>query len=102
MSAIITPATNMVQLCQSFPLLRGVPGSDPWDQEKFSQWLSGPAPTGGSIECGKFVLSVWAGTSLEQYWTDRHGVFDPLALIARCDDSHREAFIRWCNNPFWP
>jgi len=98
---------QMVSLCASFPTLRGVPGTNPWNQEVFAQWASGPAPSHGIRQAAAFVLSVWnGGTPCDGGWWNSGdfsvGVFDPVEALGTWDRQHAHAFMQWCAKPFWP
>ena len=102
---------EMTQLCESFPTLRGVPGTSPWDQTTFAQWASGPAPSRAMRLAAAFVLSVWNGCTPEDggWWNTslgdeeyRAGRFDAVEAFGVWDSAHRSAFIAWCQEPFFP
>lgn len=104
---IRTGRERMEALCESFPVLRGRPGTSPWDQHAFAAWASGPAPTGASRQAAAFVLSVWNwGTPADGGWWNQEpysvGVFDPVEAMTRWDVHQQTAFIAWCENPFFP
>lgn len=98
---------RMTLLCWSFPSLRGMPGTAPWDQLAFARWISGGARTSGNGQAAAFVLSVWNGGTPDDggWWNEgefHSGRFDPVEACAVWDAPHRDAFIAWCRNPFWP
>jgi hypothetical protein len=103
--AVRSGRSNMETLCESFPTLRGKPGTKPWDQETFARWASGPAPSNAIRQAAAFVLSVWAGRVDEPYWNEgefRVGTFDVVLAFGLWDYQHNAAFIAWCQDPFWP
>lgn len=98
---------RMVDLCLSFPSLRGVPGTKPWDQYEFAEWASGPEPGSGAaapsscaILAAQFVLSVWSGSSRDPWWDC--GTFDVVRAFTIWDDAHQAAFLEWCKSPILP
>lgn len=98
---------QMTDLCNSFPCLRGKPGTSPWDQYDFALAMSGGGPTPATRLAAAFVLSVWnGGTPRDRGWWNKRpyrvGVFDPVEAMARWDYQQREAFLAWCENPFYP
>ena len=69
----------------------------PWDAERFDKWAAGPCPGHGALEAARFVLSVWnPGTQ----W--KCGRFNLHEALWCWDHAHKEAFLRWCAEPFWP
>lgn len=99
-------AQAMIDLCNSFPELRGKPGTAPWNQHVFARWASGAGPTSGSRAAAQFVLTVWNGRTLQGDWCNEEGyqvgVFDAVDAISAWDTAHRRAYIAWCMNPFYP
>jgi hypothetical protein len=93
----------MTALCQKFPTLRDADGVEPWDVDRFVDWLNGPAPGTGASLAGRFVLGVWNG---ETDWTEfglaPPGKFDMYRAIANWDEQHMAAFVSWVIAPFWP
>jgi len=106
---------QMRRLCASFPCLREVPGSDPWDAHTLLAWVLGPAPSSGGWHAALFVLQVW---NCGEDWCQvacELGLLDASAEgfqpfqpfnVARAfgtwDEAHREAFRAWCELPFHP
>jgi hypothetical protein len=104
---LLTGRERMELLCTSFPVLRGVPGTIPWDQHKFARWASGPATTSAIDQAAAFVLSVWNGGTPEDggWWNEPPhvvGRFDVVRALALWDHEQQAAFLAWCNDPFWP
>jgi hypothetical protein len=88
---------RMEILAQSFPTLRGVPGTQPWDPERFETWAAGPAPSHGAFCAARFILAVYNSTDEWQC-----GTFDLMEALACWDDQHRAAFLEWVREPWWP
>lgn len=123
----IGPA-SMTRLCNLFPSLRGVEGTDPWSATTVLRWLctSGEV-TGGSEVAARFVLTVWnwdtdwaraalvhgftkkrRGPKLDpgEYATLSQGPFPrPFNIVeafGRWDYQHIRAFLAWAETPFFP
>lgn len=104
---VLTGRERMQLLCESFPVLMGVPGAWPWDQFKFAEWASGPGATHASGQAAAFVLSVWNGGTPDDggWWNEAPysvGRFDVVEAFACWDARQKAAFEAWCKNPFWP
>lgn len=102
----LTNAELMERLCNSFPALRGVPGTAPWDQRRFAKWASGGISTAERLAAA-FVLSVWnGGTPADGGWWNQKpyhvGRFDVVNAFGRWDSEQQAAFLAWCADPFWP
>lgn len=89
-------AARMGDLAESFHVLRGRPGVRPWSPLALAEMafltsaLSGPSQL-----AAVFVLKVW----------NREfpcPAFDVLEALARWDRGHREAFLAWAADPWWP
>jgi len=106
--------TPGVPVCTSEKFVRGVvaqfhslrrsPGLAPWDPFVFARYQRGPARTGGSYHAAAFVLSVWSGGNRDsdgKQWFRGYD-FDAVKAMGSWDYEHREAFLRWCQNPWWP
>lgn len=101
----LTGRERMTLLCESFPTLRGRPGTNPWYEHDFAKWASGPAPSSAIRQAAAFVLAVWNGGNAGAWWNEKPwgvGVFDPVHAMALWDHQHQAAYIAWCNDPFWP
>jgi hypothetical protein len=93
----------MTVLARSFPSMRGVPGTDPWDAESLIAWTQTGAPTSGSIWAARFLLSVWnPGTNWSEHGVPGAGKFDLMEAWGVFDDAHRAAVMQWLAAPFWP
>lgn len=96
----LTGAQRMELLCESFPILRGAPGTSPWDQEQFARWGSrGGHLTPATRQAVAFVLAVWNGGSnggKAWFHSRRQGfgvaVFDVVEAMSRWDDQQQAAF----------
>ncbi len=90
----------MAALAESFPSLRGVPGTRPWDQYKLDEWAtSSGAVTAGSLMAARFVLMVWSGNNNGPW---KCGQFDMAEAVGRWDYRHQHAFLKWARKPFYP
>jgi hypothetical protein len=97
---------RMVLLCNSFPCLRGKPGTKPWNEEAFAHWASAPISHGEQL-AATFILSVWSGDVLDEghHWNSGEfhvGRFDAVEAIRTWSDAERDAFTEWCRSPFYP
>lgn len=110
-SALEEGRDEMSALCASFPTLRGVPGTAPWNQTEFAHWASGPAPSRAMRLAAAFVLSVWNGCTPDDggWWNgslgddEFHvGRFDVVDAFGVWDANHQAAFVAWCRKPFFP
>jgi len=87
---------RMTKLAQNFPSMEGAPGVDPWDAAELNRWAAGPASHGERL-AARFLLAVWApGTEWEA------GRFDVVEAFGVWDQQHREAFLKWARDPWWP
>lgn len=90
-------------LVASFPTLfnHGL-ADEPFDANghaaiTFDKWACGPAPGSGALCAAQFILSIWNTTT---EWDC--GRFDLHRALGVWDDRHREAFLAWANDPWWP
>lgn len=98
---------QMTALCESFHVLKGKPGTSPWNQFKFAEWASLGHNSSAVRQAAAFVLNVWNGPTYNEkpWWcskTYRVGRFDVTLAFGLWDERNKEAFIQWCNDPFWP
>lgn len=109
----------VTRLARTFPTLRpadGVaPGSD-FDPDAFEAWATSGAPSHGALLAASFVLAVFNGSQVSatrrrtKEGLYRHAVehpwkvrpFDAVEALATWDDDHREAFLAWAQDPWWP
>lgn len=102
-SAAVAAADQISDLAESFPSLRGRYGVRPWRPLEFARaGLRGKSTA--ELQAGLFVLSVWSAGRIPWFSGEpyRLGVFDAVAAFAVWDQEHRDAFLRWCDDPFWP
>lgn len=96
---------SMERLCQSFPSLRGAPGTAPWDQHRFARWASGGISDGQQL-AAQCILAIWNWGAAPDDWFNQSpysvGVFDAMAAMRIWDHDHRAAYVGWCLKPFWP
>jgi hypothetical protein len=96
---------KMVALAESFPSFRGV-FENGWSVERLSAWWKSGAPTGGSRHVAAFLLNVWNCSTTASEWA-RYGfrglgAFNVVKAMGTWDPAHRDAFLRWCREPFFP
>lgn len=90
---------QMTALAERFPCLRGVDGVSPFDVDALAAWAKkNPRCTHAGTHAVAFLLSVWNGRpeafGLRPFhFTNAWGTWD---------DDHREAFLAWARDPFWP
>jgi hypothetical protein len=106
----------MSRLCNRFPTLVGVPGTDPWDAGELLRWLfTSGAPTSGSVHAAKFVLQVWNASQdweafvrlpLEKGGLGIEGAtlspFNVVSALGVWDEAHAAGLRAWLELPFWP
>lgn len=98
---------RMMELVKTFRSLRRTPDElfDPWDPECFADfWAAG---SGGEKDAALFVLSVWNPSTDWAHWGltrggERGGYFNLHTALANWDREHAEAFMLWCEAPWWP
>jgi len=88
-------AARLVALTASFPTLRGL--LEVWDPERLDRWACGPEPGSGAICACQFLLSVY---NRNAEW--ECGKFDFQRAYAVWDKHHRQAFLAWAQDPWWP
>ena len=71
------------------------PGVDPWDAGVLAENFAGASH--GEKCTIKFLLNVWNPGG---GWDC--GPFDLIEAYQAWDDTHRNAFCIWANNPWWP
>ena len=87
---------QMSELAESFPCLRGTPGVRPFDPGELNRWATGPASHGERVTA-RFILAIW-DSSIE--W--EAGRFDLMEALNVWPPSHREPFLGWASDPWWP
>ncbi len=88
-------ADRMLSLVNSFPTLRGK--FSRWDALAFSDWSMSGEPSSGMKHAARFILEVW-----NPYDEWPCGRFDWMRAIGVWDDGHRQAFIAYLQDPFYP
>ena len=87
---------RMTELARSFPCLEHAPGVSPWTPEHLDRWAAGVASHGERVTAS-FVLAVWDPSTA---WAA--GRFDLMEALNVWPPSHREPFLRWAADPWWP
>ena len=87
---------RMTKLAESFPCLRDAPGILPWDAVKLDRWAAAVASHGERVTAS-FVLAVWDSST---EW--EAGRFDLMEALNVWPESHREPFLKWAAEPWWP
>jgi hypothetical protein len=93
---------SMIALARTFPTLEAFDFEGHWDAEAFDlyDWHEKGA---AAQHAARFVLSVWSGKSHDEDacpWDS--GSFDVMEALKCWDVRHREAFLAWARNPWWP
>lgn len=89
--------SKMTALAMTFPTLRGAAGVEPFDPGALDAWAAAGGRGSGSRHAVKFILSVW-----NQHGDWSSGRFSAVDAVGAWDHDHRDAFIAWCSNPWWP
>lgn len=89
-------AARMTELAETFPCLRNAPGVSPWEPGELNRWATGPASHGERVTA-QFLLAVWNATV---DW--EAGRFDLMDALNVWPPSHREPFLEWASDPWWP
>src|SRR5262249_44533918 len=71
-------------------------GIHPFDADEFNRWAQGPVSHGERVTA-RFLLAVWDPV-IE--W--EAGKFDLMEALRIWDPPHREAFLAWASDPWWP
>ena len=104
-----TPMERMARLCNEFPSLHRVPGSDPWDVDLLLHWVCTAELSWNALHATRFVLSVFSPCNdwyvvvrkMELGDGVRLAPFNPAAAMRDWDAAHRAAFQRWVSQPMW-
>ena len=88
---------RFVALAQSFPILRDRSGIDPWNPTFVDDWAASPGPGSGERWVLRFLLNLW-----DPYTDWPSGRFDVFEALAAWDEAHRDAFLSWARDPWWP
>lgn len=87
---------QMTKFARTFPCLRKAAGIEPWDSLALDRWACGPISDGERVTA-QFLLAVWdAGGQ----WNS--GQVDLMGALRLWDPPHREAFLAWASDPWWP
>ena len=86
---------RMTNLARTFPSLQGAPGVRPWNPEELDRWATSVASHGERVTAS-FLLAVWTGSE----WPG--SPFDLMEALRVWDPPHREAFLAWASDPWWP
>lgn len=87
---------RMTELAKTFPCLRGAPGVSPFEPEELNRWAVGAASHGERVTA-TFILAVWDSST---EWGA--GRFDLMEALNVWPPSHREPFLKWASDPWWP
>lgn len=91
---------RMVDLALSFPTLRNAPLADKYgefDARYFARWADRTLYSSGARHAARFVLMVFNSSTR---W--KIGRFDLSHAMQTWDGAHREAFVAWAKDPWWP
>jgi hypothetical protein len=69
---------------------------EPFEPEELNRWAAGPASHGERVTAC-FILAVWDPT-IE--W--EAGRFDVMEALRVWSPSHRQPFLEWAADPWWP
>lgn len=84
---------RLSELCATFPALRGMEGTAPWDADRLAtRWHTA---SGGERAAICFVLNVW---NHHARW--HCGPFT-MNDFSRLDEDNRAAFVAWAREPWW-
>jgi hypothetical protein len=87
---------KMATLVRGFPCLQRAAGVSPWDALELDRWATGPVSHGERLTAS-FLLSVWDPATEWQA-----GRFEVMEALRVWNLEHREAFLRWARDPWWP
>lgn len=85
----MTDKEKISALAQTFPALRGAPGTRPFDEDRLQEWMG--VCSGGERRAAAFILSVWNHFEYK---------FD-VGEISGWDDGNLRAFAEWAKDPWW-
>ncbi len=88
-----TDLERMTVLCRTFPSLDGADGVDPFDPMLLDTRLGSASTPLQEAHTVEFVLSLWGRCPNE---------FNALSALREWDRFHRESFIAWAKDPWWP
>ena len=84
-------------LSREFPTLIKAPGIFPWNANILDSWAASDAPSSGQQYAATFILNVW-----DPSFDWKSGKFEVVKALSVWDEVHREAFLKWATNPWWP
>ena len=90
---------KMEALAHSFPCLRNIPGTLPWDAHILGCYSASPAASCLQQQAIAFLLTLWTGHSTNYL---KGGIFDLFLASANWTEEDRAAFVQWFLNPWWP
>ncbi len=92
---------RMEQLARSFPCLKDCPAIHPWNGIKLQSWAEEQANmfklTHNLLSSVSFLLYLW---NPAHPW--KCAPFNVLDAFFSWDDEHRQAFLNWAQDPWWP
>lgn len=109
-------------LARTFPTMHQAEGLDPFDPDVFDAWAQ-KGLSRGAVFAAQFILTVWSGRAgrlsdkprktpakdtwhgvhrwnLDSHW--RIGPFDVVDAMGTWDAAHRNAFVAWAQDPWFP
>jgi hypothetical protein len=89
-------AAQRTRLSETFPCLRDAPGVSPWDPIALNLWAPRRASHGERVTA-QFLLGIRDPSA---DW--EAGRFDLMEALRVWPASHRDPFLRWATDPWWP
>lgn len=87
---------RMIELAKTFPTFPRRPEVvDPWRPRELAAWAA--ASSHGELLVAQFLLAVWDPS---HDWAC--GRFDVMEALSIWDAPHRDAFLAWAAEPWWP
>lgn len=77
--------------------MRNAPGVDPFLATEVDRWAAETPLSHGEQVTVHFLLAVW---DPNHSWTC--GAFNLMEALRVWDQAHREAFLDWAADPWWP
>jgi hypothetical protein len=94
--AVILTNDRMLRLVWSFPSLQRCPLAT-WDAMKFQRWAKEKLYSSGELHSARFVLTIW-----NPYHRWSIGKFDLIRALGVWDLGHRNAFLDWAKEAWFP
>jgi hypothetical protein len=88
---------KMTALARTFPSMSSSPHVRLWDANSFDRWAGETPLSHGELMTARFLLAVW---DPDHAWLC--GRFDLMKALRVWDEKHREAFLAWASDPWWP